>query len=342
MELVQGAGLDDLHGLTYARIVDLGVQICAALAYAHELGFIHRDLKLANVLVEKRGFNYFAKLADFGLARPLDAADLPSESNLAGTVFYLAPEVIAGKPAHIGSDLYALGAMLYQMITGRVPFSDFFDYQTILTQHLEEPVTPPSHSRDDLPPALETIVMRLLAKDPQERFASAQAVRLALEQIETPCAPGRMRGNLPPGQISTAGQENKIEQVIKLLETNQMVTLLGQNEPLVLATGAQLASQFPAGVWRVDVASLPEPAQILPAVATTFGICKNPQRALTISLIEELRQMNLLLILCNCHHHPEACAQLAETILTTCQDVHILASSEQSLHVSGEQSCHFE
>src|ERR1044071_755825 len=104
MELVQGIRLDELPRLTSARILAIAKQICEALDYAHKQGFVYRDLKPGNMLVEKRGFQYFVKLMDFGLARPRGMAYLPTESSLAGSFFYLAPELIAGQPADIASD----------------------------------------------------------------------------------------------------------------------------------------------------------------------------------------------------------------------------------------------
>ena len=336
MELVHGKGLDELRDLTYARIIDLGVQICEALAYAHGQGFVHRDLKPGNVLVEKCGFQYCVKLMDFGLARPRGSENLPTESNLAGTIFYLAPEVIAGQPADISSDLYALGAMLYEMITGRVPFSDFIDDQAILAQHLEEEVSPPSHSRGDVPPALESIVLRLLEKDPKDRFTSAQEVCDALAQVKISVSPDIATGNLPQLTVNKSEYEKQIIQITSLFETSHLVTILGDNEALALATGAQLRQHFPDGVWFLNMASLDDPASVLPAIASMLCVRENSQRALAVSLIECLREKHLLLLLNRCDHLLDACAQLAETILRSCPEVYILATSQQTLNIPGE------
>ena len=336
MELVKGTSLSDMPGLTYARIIEIGIQICEALEYAHNEGFVYRDLKPGNVLVEKRGFHYFARLMDFGLARPRGTPNAVNESSVAGTLFYLAPELIAGQPADIPSDLYALGATLYEMITGRVPFSDF-DEQAILSQHLEASATPPSHSRADVPPALEAIVLRLLAKDPTDRFASAQQVRQALEEIHLTHESSRPRGNLPPLSKELTGHEDDIAQVKELLQSNRLVTLLGGSESLTLATGAQLMDQFSDGVWWVDLAPLDDPGRVLETVATVLGICRDPDRSLTVSLIEHLHEKNLLLIFTACDHLLGACAQLVETILRGCPDVYILAAGQQPLNVVGER-----
>lgn len=335
MELVQGMRLDEVRGFTIARVIDIGKQICGALQYIHDQGFVYRDLKPGNVILEKRGFHYFVKLLDFGLARPRGEAYLPNESSLAGTVFYLAPELINGQPADIGSDLYALGALLYEMITGRVPFSNF-DEQTVLSQHLKEAVSPPSYSRDNVPPALEAIVLRLLEKNPKDRYASAQDVLHELEQVSlgldsTPC------GNLPQTSTDLIGRENEVAQVIHLLESNHLVTLLDNDDALALSVGAQLSDQFADGVWLVQFESVGEPMLVLQTIASALGVHADPQRALTVLLAEHLREKNLLLLLGHCGHVLGACSQFVKTVLSTCPEVYILATSLYPFNIPAEK-----
>jgi len=334
MELVQGTSLAEMTGLTYARIIHIAEQICDALEYAHNQGLVYRDLKPGNVMLEKCGFECFVKLLDFGLARPRGEAYLPSESNLAGTVFYLAPELISGQPADIGSDLYALGATMYEMVTGRVPFFDI-DERNILSQHLEEKVPPPSQSRDDVPPQLDSIILRLLEKDPKDRFASAQEVRLALEQINL-TSELASHGNLP--QMDFTGSEEDVAKVVQLLETSQLVIL--QNDGgrmLALATGTRLMDVFTDGVWLVELGEVTEPGDVLKTVAATLGVIEDPNRPLAVMLIGTLREKNLLLLLDPCDHLLGACAQLVETILNGCSDVRILAVSRQPLNLPVEK-----
>ncbi len=337
MELVQGCGLDSMRGLTYARIIDLGKQICQALDYAHAQGFVHRDLKPGNVLVEKNGFEYCAKLVDFGLARSRGADNLPAESNTAGTIYYLAPEVIAGQPADVSSDLYALGAMLYELITGRVPFSDFIDDQAILSQHLTEAVAPPSHSRSDVPPALERIVLRLLEKDPAKRFATAREVYQALEQISLSAGSDLARGNLPAISNDLAFDEHEVAQLQALLAANSLVTLPADAGTFALFAGARLGKYFPDGIWWVDLRLVNAPALVLPAVVGVLGLQLDPNRPQAVALIENLHQKHLLLLFDHCGHVREACAQCIETILRTCPEVRILATSDQPLNLPAEK-----
>ena len=334
MEFVQGTSLNELRALTYANIIDIGKQICAALEHIHKQGFVYRDLKPGNILIEKHGFDYFVKLIDFDLARPRGRPYRATESSIAGSFFFLAPELINGQRAEISSDLYALGVTLYEMITGRVPFSDF-DEHTLLLQHLEARVPPPSQSRADVPPALEAIVLRLLAKNPKDRFASALEVYSVLEQVTQ--QNGSSEGNLPGLIIDPAKHENELANIKQLLETDPLVTILGDGETLALAIGTQLADQFSDGVWWVELDSVSDPAQVVETVMSVLGVPHGPQRSLTMSLIEHLRGKNLLLVLNHCDRVLSACAQLAETIVRTCPGVRTLATSRQPLNTFTEK-----
>jgi hypothetical protein len=137
------------------------------------------------VIVEADGN---VKLMDFGLAHSQDASRLTQEGALVGTTFYLAPEQALGAELDGRADLYALGVLLYELLTGRLPFTGD-DPLAVISQHLHAPVVPPSTFCPDLPAPLEAVVLKLLAKDPADRFASADEVALALE--------GAMAG--PPG-----------------------------------------------------------------------------------------------------------------------------------------------
>ncbi len=332
MELLHRSCLADESRFTYARIIDIAEQICDALEYIHGQGFVYRDLKPANVILERHGFRTFVKLLDFGLARPRGEDYLPNESSLAGTVFYLAPELINGQPADIGSDLYALGALLYEMLTGRVPFSNINE-QNILTQHLEEKVSPPSQSRSDVPPELESIILCLLEKDPKDRFAFAKDVLSELAKVKLPSS-SSSRGNLP--KVENASQE-ETARVIQIIESNKLVTLLNDDEALAVAVGSRLTDQFTDGIWLVRFDSVQEPTMVLPTVSSVLGVSENPNRPPVVMLIEFLREKNLLLILGHCGHLAGACAQFATTILSACPEVWILAVSQRPLNIPEEQ-----
>jgi serine/threonine protein kinase len=154
-------------------------QVCAALAHAHAHGIIHRDLKPENVLLTPDGT---AKLMDFGLAHSAVAPRLTAEGVIVGTPAYLAPEIALGQTIDSRADLYALGVMLYEVATGRLPFSGD-DIVAIIAQHLHAPITPPSAYNPELPPALDALIGQLMSKQPADRPASATAVLQALDGL---------------------------------------------------------------------------------------------------------------------------------------------------------------
>ena len=167
------------HGrMEVAEVVRVGTQVAAALEHAHRHGIVHRDLKPQNVWLTEEGT---AKLGDFGLATAQDGARLTADGAIVGTVAYMSPEQGLGRPADPRSDLYALGAVLYELLCGAPPFQG--DVTAIISQHVSAVPVAPSWHRDDVPDALEQLVLRLLAKAPEERYASAAEVGEALQTI---------------------------------------------------------------------------------------------------------------------------------------------------------------
>ena len=179
MELIAGPRLSQAKPTELERVVDIAVQICAALEHAHTNSIVHRDLKPDNVLLSGTGSASTVKLADLGLALPAHGTRISRAGVIVGTAAYMAPEQALGQPVDGRSDLYALGVVLYELTTGRLPFTGD-DPLTVVSQHVHAPVVPPRVLRPDLPRALEAIVIKLLAKDPAQRFASATETRTAL------------------------------------------------------------------------------------------------------------------------------------------------------------------
>jgi class 3 adenylate cyclase/tetratricopeptide (TPR) repeat protein len=167
--------------------LELAEQIAWALAHAHGHGIVHRDLKPGNVWLAADGT---ARLGDFGLAAPLDASRVTSEGMLVGTVAYLAPEQALGRDPDPRADLYALGAVLYEMLCGRPPFLGD-DAVAVVSQHLHTAPVVPSWHRAEVGPELDELVLALLAKDPGQRPATAEAVatRLAESRAASPSGP---------------------------------------------------------------------------------------------------------------------------------------------------------
>jgi tetratricopeptide (TPR) repeat protein len=179
MELVAGPRLSQARPTDLSRVVAIAIQICDALEHAHANRIVHRDLKPDNVLFSSASDSSNVKLADLGLALPAYGARISRAGVIVGTAAYMAPEQALGQTVDGRADLYALGVLLYELTTGRVPFTGD-DPLTIVSQHVHAPVVPPRVLRADIPPALETIIVRLLAKDPTQRFSSAAETRTAL------------------------------------------------------------------------------------------------------------------------------------------------------------------
>jgi serine/threonine protein kinase len=186
MEYVPGQTLDQMLAkrgpLPWREVVDLGIQLCDALHYAHEHGVVHRDLKPSNLMISSKGQ---LKLTDFGIAKDLDATALTATGRTLGTAAYMAPEQIRGTPAvSHKTDLYALGVVLYQMLTGQTAFAGS-SAVVLMHMHLNEPPPRPSGKVAEIPTALDDLVVKLLAKDPPDRPWDAQAVSVALTELRT-------------------------------------------------------------------------------------------------------------------------------------------------------------
>lgn len=192
MEYLPGLSLADLvkeYGpMPPARVVHLLRQTCQALREAHDIGLIHRDIKPANIFAAKRGgVHDVAKLLDFGLVKRTKETgnvEVSQQGTSCGSPLYMSPEQAgAVEDSDARSDIYSLGATAYFLLTGRTPFEGKNPLQ-IMIAHARDPVVPPSQFQPDIPPALEQIVLRCLAKNPKDRFPDAQTLEQAL--IECP------------------------------------------------------------------------------------------------------------------------------------------------------------
>ncbi len=185
MEYLDGQPLDkiirDKESLHLSQRLDIIEQVCAALAYAHHQGMIHRDVKPANVIVLRDGT---VKLLDFGIARkgqqPADK-NLTRTGTLVGTPAYMAPERLRGDPFDGRSDIFSAGVVLYQLITGVLPFDA--DYPAILQQILQDNPLPIGNYLSSYPPQLDEIIARALAKEPMERYGDASEMAADLNAV---------------------------------------------------------------------------------------------------------------------------------------------------------------
>ena len=186
MEYVAGETVSDLllrrGRLEAAEAVALALQACSGLEAAHEAGLVHRDIKPQNLLITPDGT---LKIADFGIARSLDGTQLTQAGTVLGTAGYLAPEQAAGEPVNAAADIYALGAVLYELLAGRPPY-EADSLAELFVKQSEGTIIPLRDLAPGVPPRLEDAVMRALARAPQYRPGSA--AEFASELAATPTA----------------------------------------------------------------------------------------------------------------------------------------------------------
>lgn len=186
MELVSGKTLNELikeeAPMDYRKAADIAKQVAAGLSAAHKKGIVHRDVKPHNILMTEDGI---AKITDFGIAKAVTNTTIvdSGKDNVMGSVHYFSPEQAKGANVDEKSDIYSLGIVLYEMLTGKVPF-DGDNPVTIALMQINEPVTPPSVFNHNVPPGLERIVMKAVEKQPKNRFDSADEMIDALDKME--------------------------------------------------------------------------------------------------------------------------------------------------------------
>ena len=182
MEFLDGRTLKELivgHGAAPVRVaIEYARQILSALRFAHRHGIVHRDIKPHNVLVDREGR---VKVTDFGIARA-GTSQMTETGSIVGTAQYLSPEQARGGEVDQRSDLYSLGVVLYELLTGKTPFEGDTPVEVAM-KHLSNAPKPPSELRKDIPPELDMVVLRALAKDPNDRYQSADEMEGDLDRV---------------------------------------------------------------------------------------------------------------------------------------------------------------
>jgi serine/threonine-protein kinase len=204
MEVIEGRSLKELIRTTGplrpAQAIAYSRQILSALRFAHRNGIIHRDIKPHNILV---GAEERLKVTDFGIARA-GASQMTEAGSIMGTAQYLSPEQARGAPVNATSDLYSVGIVLYEMLTGEVPFTGDTPVE-IAMKHLNEPPPPPSSVAPGIPADLDRVVLRALAKDPEDRYQSAEEFDSDLARIEAGLPVARETADAATAVLAGAG-----------------------------------------------------------------------------------------------------------------------------------------
>ena len=275
MELVEGTTLAHRLGagaFPEREAVDFIIQVLSALSYAHAKGIVHRDIKPANMMLTKIGT---VKLMDFGIARAAGENKLTQTGSTLGSIYYMSPEQVQGQQLDARSDLYSLGVTLYELVTGLHPFEGDTGF-TIMKGHIDGTFTPPRQVNPNISPALNEVVLRAMARDPDERFQNADEFSAALQNVKqliatSPAAamPGPAVANVattpsrpaftPPTGVRPAAPPSAVPPAQATRATASVVTPAAAAAASVPATPAYAAPAAPAA--QTSGAIQPPPQQ---------------------------------------------------------------------------------
>ena len=372
VEYVRGGSLADVltaqGRLPSSRVIELALDLADALTRAHRLGIIHRDLKPANVLLAQDGT---PRLADFGIAHVVSSPRLTQTGILIGTVDYLSPEICQGEPPDERADIWAFGVMLFQVLSGRLPFEGK-SITAKLTAILTQPVPDLAQLTPDVPDALADLVYRMLEKDLQQRIPSVRLVGAELEAMlkgREPVTPSHLtyetrfaaptpsvdapKHNLPAQVTPFVGRVAELRELARLLTDPgvRLLSIVGMGgmgkTRLALEAGMAQVGHFEHGVYFVPLAPLHSADAIVPTIAGALGLVLRESGEPRQQLLDHLRHKIMLIILDNLEHLLACPAPgrgdgvgLVSDIMRAATNVKVLATSRVRLSMQEEHLFH--
>jgi predicted ATPase/serine/threonine protein kinase len=345
------------------EVLDIATQLASALSAAEAAGLVHRDIKPDNIMLRRDGY---VKLLDFGLARAVDAdPDLHKTDPhmVRGTVFYMSPEQLRGKVLDSRSDLWSVGVLLYELISGRLPFDGESSSDVAASILRSDP--PPLLRRDGTPapPPFTAIVARALTKDRVKRYQAADELLSDLRRLQNELTNDAVHvagsdesrvatteqftfvepppSNLPHKLTPLVGREAERDDVLSLLRRDdvRMVTLTGPGgtgkSRLSIDAGAALLGEMEDGVWFVSLAPLRDPRLVVSEIAAVLGVAEGGAPLLE-TLAAAMREKSLLLILDNFEQVLDA-SPLVGRLLAAAPRVKALVTSRSPLRIAGER-----
>ena len=365
MEFIDGSTLDarllelaeHRERLPLAESVRIARDAALALAYAHGHDIVHRDIKPANIMLERSGR---VVLTDFGLAKLVSVSRFTASGAIIGTPAYMAPEQALGQAGDKRVDIYALGVLLYEMVTGQLPF-EAENAIALVLMHLNQAVPLPRTLNPDLPEGLEQVILKALAKQPEARFQSADELAAHLNYFLAPATAGSAAPpslaslptdlsvslrplpphNLPAQSTSFIGRHQELADVCARLRQPDVrfTTLTGPGGAgktrLSLQVASTLLPEFADGVFFVPIAEVREPELVISAIGQALGVKESADRSLLDHLKAYLGPRQVLLVLDNFEQVLEA-APLVTELMAPAPGLKVLATSRAALHVYGE------
>ncbi|MGF1504089.1 MAG: protein kinase, partial [Anaerolineae bacterium] len=350
MEYVEGGTLADLIGrqapMPVEQAVGIALELADALARAHHLNVIHRDVKPANVLM---AYGNVPRLTDFGIAHLMDITAQGGSDTLQGTFKYMSPESFHSVKPGVYTDSWSFGVVLYEMLTGSTPYQATSPGE-LVSAILTQPIPPVTASRPDLPEELARLLAGLLERDHTRRVASMRQIAARLESIQKGHVTdstadldvrGKPTQSIPTPRTSFIGRTRELAEIADQLADPgcRLLTLIGPGgmgkTRLALQTAIDHADAYPDGVYFVPLAPVERPAFIAAAVAEALPYVFVGGGDVEGQVIDFLREKTVLLVLDNAEHLVDD-MHFPAAMLEAAPRLTILATSRRRLDISGE------